>query len=83
MLGKGRVAVGALVFITGVVFGYSIALYRSRGRAAAPAATKTLGPWAATFKVPGSIQLPDKASVLKLEFTRDELLPQGGPRKRR
>ncbi len=73
MLGKGRVAVGALLFITGVAFGYSIALYRSRERAAAPAATKTLGPWAVTFKVPGSAQLPDKAPLLKLEFDRTAL----------
>ncbi len=73
MLGKGKVAVGGLVFITGVVFGYSIALYRSRGRAAVPGTTTTLGPWAATFKVPSSMRLPDKDPVLKFEFTRDRM----------
>ncbi len=60
------------MFACGALLGYVLAVHRSGRGPTQWRATTKLGPWSTSFKLPASVQLPDKDPMMKFDFQKDE-----------
>ncbi len=76
MMRVRQVPIAVLVFIVGFMVGFYAGRHSSQltdatnpGRQAAQTGTK-LGPWRASFRIPGSVHMPDTNPIVECDFAK-------------
>ena len=76
MLNGRQALTGTLILVSGFAAGYFLGQsgHVLRGSAKSPSkdapVEETLGPWKASFRIPGSVQVPQVQPVVKCEFSK-------------